>query len=391
MFSRIISTDLKRLSTQYPVVTMTGPRQSGKTTLCQAIFPHHQYINLETLSTREFANNDPLGFLAQIKGGVILDEIQRAPNLTSYIQPIVDAENKPGRFILTGSQQFEITQTINQSLAGRTAVLKLLPLSYSELYTNDSKKNLSDILYAGFYPRIFDKQLNPTEALSFYLSTYVERDIRSLLHIKDLSTFERFLKICATQIGQLLNYTTIANDCGIDQKTVKSWLSVLEASYILFQVQPHYEHFRKRLTKSSKLFFYDVGLAAYLLGISNAEHMQTHPLKGLLFENFIVTELVKNRFNHIKDSNIYFFRDHVGNEVDVILDYGNTLLSVEIKSAETIHADFFKGLYFYQNLAGNKNTKRFLIYAGKESYEMHGIKIYSYHDLDQFFLEINQQ
>lgn len=391
MFSRIISKDLKRLSTQYPVVTMTGPRQSGKTTLCQATFPHHQYINLETLSTREFATQDPLGFLAQIKGGVILDEIQRTPNLTSYIQPIVDAENKPGRFILTGSQQFEITQTINQSLAGRTALLKLLPLSYSELYTTDSKKNISDILYAGFYPRIFDKQLNPTEALSFYLSTYVERDIRSLLHIKELSTFERFLKICATQVGQLINYTTIANDCGIDQKTVKSWLSVLEASYILFQVQPHYEHFRKRLTKSSKLFFYDVGLAAYLLGITNAEHMKTHPLKGLLFENFIVTELVKNRFNHVKDSNVYFFRDHAGNEVDVILDYGNTLLSIEIKSAETIHPDFFKGLNFYQNLAGSKNTKRFLIYAGKESYERQGINIYSYHDLDQFFSDINQQ
>ena len=390
MFSRILSPHLTRLANQYPIVTLTGPRQSGKTTLCQAAFPDHEYINLEALSTREFANQDPQGFLARLTKGVILDEIQRAPNLTSYIQPIVDKENISGRFILTGSQQFEISQTINQSLAGRTALLKLLPLSYTELYATQSPKNISELLYAGFYPRIFDKQLNPTEALSFYLSTYVERDIRSLLHIKELSTFERFLKICATQIGQLMNYTTIANDCGIDQKTVKSWLSVLEASFIIFQVQPHYQHFRKRLTKSSKLYFYDVGLASYLLGISNPEHLATHPLKGLLFENFIVTECIKNRFNNVKDNNIYFYRDHAGNEVDIILDYGNELYSIEIKSSETIHSDFFKGLYFYQNLAGDKNTKRFLIYAGNESYEINGVKIYAYKNIEKLFLEINK-
>lgn len=378
-----------RLASQYPVVTMTGPRQSGKTTLCQHAFPNHEYINLEALTTRDFANLDPLGFLKRITGGAVLDEIQRAPNLTSYIQGIVDQENKPGRFILTGSQQFEITQTVNQSLAGRTALLKLLPLSYHELYANTLPKNISDVLYGGFYPRIFDKHLNPSEALSFYLATYVERDIRTLMHIKELSTFERFLKICATQIGQLLNYTTIANDCGIDQKTVKSWLSVLEASYIIFQVQPHFQNFRKRLTKSSKLYFYDVGLASYLLNISNPEHLTSHPSKGLLFENFIVCEFLKNRFNNAKENNIYFFRDHAGNEVDMILDYGDSLYSVEIKSSETIHSDFFKGLNFYHHFAKNKNTKRFVIYAGKESYETQGIKIYSYYDLEKLFLEIN--
>lgn len=391
MYQRILAPHLVRLAAQYPVITLTGPRQSGKTTLCQTAFPHHEYINLESISTREFANQDPVGFLSRLKNGVILDEIQRAPNLTSYIQPIVDQEDLPGRFILTGSQQFEITQTINQSLAGRTALLKLLPLSYSELYASHPPKNIGDMLYAGFYPRIFHKQLNPTEALSFYLSTYVERDIRSLLHIKDLSTFERFLKICATQIGQLVNYTAIANDCGIDQKTVKSWLSVLEASFIIFQVQPHFQNFRKRLTKSSKLYFYDVGLASYLLGIDNPAHVVTHPLKGLLFENFVISECIKNRFNHVKDNNIYFYRDHVGNEVDVILDYGNELYSIEIKSSETINADFFKGLDFYQSLAGNKNTKRFVIYGGKESYQTRNIKIFSYLDVATFFKEITRQ
>lgn len=390
MFSRTIKPHLLRLSTQYPVVTMTGPRQSGKTTLCQAAFPNHEYINLEALSTREFANSDPQGFLARIKAGVILDEIQRTPHLTSYIQPIVDKEKKSGRFILTGSQQLEISQTINQSLAGRTALLKLLPLSYPELYEKQPPKNIGELLYAGFYPRIFDQNLNPSEALSFYLSTYVERDIRSLIHVKDLMTFERFLKICATQIGQLLNYTTIANDCGIDQKTVKSWLSVLEASFILYQVQPHYQNFRKRLTKSTKLYFYDVGLSAYLLGISNPAHLLTNPAKGFLFENFIITEFIKNRFNQAKDSNIYFYRDHAGNEVDIILDYGDQLYSIEIKSSETINTEFFKGLHFYKNLAGNKNTRRFLVYAGTKSYETNEIKIFSYQDLNQLFAEINE-
>jgi predicted AAA+ superfamily ATPase len=391
MFSRIIKPHLLRLSTQYPIVTMTGPRQSGKTTVCQATFPDYEYINLEALSIRDFANNDPQGFLSRIHSGVILDEIQRAPNLASYIQPIVDKEKKPGRFILTGSQQFEISQTINQSLAGRTALLKLLPLSYPELYATHTPKNIGVLLYAGFYPRIFDQHLNPTEALSFYLSTYVERDIRSLIHVKDLSTFERFLKICATQIGQLLNYTTIANDCGIDQKTVKSWLSVLEASYILFQVQPHYQHFRKRFTKSTKLYFYDVALAAYLLGISNASHLLTNPAKGFLFENFVVTEFIKNRFNHVKDSNIYFYRDRAGNEVDIILDYGDELYSVEIKSSETINLEFFKGLNFYKDLAGDKNTRRFIVYAGTESYETNHIKIFSYQHINQLFAEINER
>ena len=391
MYNRTLQPHILRLATQYPVITMTGPRQSGKTTLCQATFPNHDYVNLEEISIREFANNDPKGFLAQYSDGVILDEIQRAPDLPSYIQPMVDKKDNPGQFILTGSQQFEVTHTINQSLAGRTAVVKLLPLSYHELYNSVAPSSIAEVLYAGFYPRIFNKNLNPTEALGFYLSTYVERDIRTLINIKNLATFERFLKICASQVGQLINYTTIANDCGIEQKTVKSWLSVLEASYIIYQVKPHYQRFRKRLTKSSKLYFYDVGFAAYLLGISSPKHVLSHPLKGLLFENFIVCEFLKNRFNNVKDSNIYFFRDHVGNEVDLILDYGNTLYSVEIKSAETVNYEFLKGLNFYKNLSGEKNSKRFLVYAGDKNYEMNHVKIFSYKNLDDLFSELEEK
>jgi uncharacterized protein len=388
MYPRDLQAEVIRLATQYPVVTITGPRQSGKTTLCQAAFPDYVYVNLEELSIREFAKQDPKGFLAQYNRKIILDEIQRAPDLPSYLQPLIDKTNESGQFILTGSHQFELTHTINQSLAGRTALVTLLPLAFHELYAKQPPAPIADILYSGFYPRIFNKNLNPTEALSFYLTTYVERDIRSLINIKDLSLFERFLKICATQIGQLINYTTIANDCGVDQKTIKAWISVLEASYILLELQPHHQNFRKRLTKLRKLYFYDVGFASYLLGISNAQHMMSHPMRGLLFENFIVTEFLKNRYNQVKDKNIYFFRDHVGNEVDLILDYGNQLYSVEIKSSATFHYDFLKGLNYYKKFAQEKNTKRFLIYAGDMSYATNEVKVYSYKDLAKLFKEI---
>lgn len=388
MYKRLLHPHLLRLAKQYPVVTMTGPRQSGKTTLCQTVFPGFGYSNLEDLSAREFATDDPKGYLAQFPNGAILDEIQRAPNLPSYIQGIVDETNNPGQFILTGSQQFEVTNAINQSLAGRTAIVKLLPLAYQELYNQSSSKDLAEVIYSGFYPRIFNNNLNPSEAMAFYLATYVERDIRTLINIKNLAVFERFLKVCATQIGQLLNYTTIANDCGIDINTVKSWLSVLEASYIIFRVQPHYKHFRKRLTKSSKLYFYDIGLVSYLLGITKPEHVTSHPQKGLLFENFIICEFIKNCYNNVKDNNIYFFRDHVGNEIDMILDYGNQFYSVEIKSAKTISNDFFKGLNFYKELAGKTNQRQFIVYAGEESYKMKGVEIYSYKDLANLFSEL---
>lgn len=378
---------LDRLAKQYPVVTLTGPRQSGKTTLCRMLFNSYDYRSLEDLSTREFALSDPRAFLAQFKNGVVLDEIQRAPDLVSYIQTIVDEQQKAGEFILTGSQQFEVTNTVNQSLAGRTALLKLLPLAYSELYSE--KPNLAELLYSGFYPRIHDKNLNPTEALGFYLNTYVERDLRSLLNIKNLSTFERFLKICATQIGQLTNYSRLANDCGVTVNTIKEWLSLLEASYIIFQLQPHFENFRKRLTKSSKLYFCDVGLACYLLGISDVSHVQTHPLRGELFENFVVCEFLKNRFNHAKSNNLYFFRDHVGNEVDLLLDYGQALVSVEIKSGATLSSDYFKGLKYYKELSGKKNIRSYVVYAGAESMQYHDAMVYSYDKLPTLFDELN--
>lgn len=390
MITRLLASSLQRLANQYPVITLTGPRQSGKTTLCRSVFNTHDYVSLEDLSTRSFAEDDPHGFLAQFKHGVILDEIQRSPGLVSTIQGLVDESDAVGQYILTGSQQFEVTHAVNQSLAGRTAILRLLPFAYEEIYPSGTMPDMNDLLYQGFYPRIHDKHLNPTEALSFYLSTYIERDLRQLLHIKNLSIFERFLKLCAAQTGQLINYSRLANDCGVTQNTIKEWLSILEASYILFRLPPHFENFRKRLTKSSKLYFYDVGLAAYLLGISSPAHIQHHPMRGALFENFIVSECLKNRYNHVKGNNLYFFRDHVGNEVDLILDYGAELYSVEIKSGCTLSSNYLKGLDYYYNLGEDKNSKRFVVYGGEQSTQYKGVRVYAFRDLKALFAAINE-
>lgn len=387
MILRHLANPLRRLANQYPVVTLTGPRQSGKTTLCRAVFSNLGYANLEDLDTRRLATEDPRAFLARFPKGVVLDEIQRTPDLPSYIQGMVDEKDKPGMFILTGSQQFGVFNTIRQSLAGRTAIVRLMPFAYSELYSKGKTPDVNEILYKGFYPRIHDKSLNPTEALSFYLATYVERDLRDLIHVRDLSSFEKFLKICASQIGQLINYSKLGNDCGIDQKTVKSWLSILEASYVVFHIYPHFRNFRKRLTQHPKLYFYDVGLATYLLGITHKDHVETHPLKGSLFENFVVAEILKHRFNNVEENNLYFFRDHVGNEVDLLLDYGNEIVSVEIKMGKTLNSDFFKGLQYYAQINKTENKGRYIVYGGAEHHVSHDMEAFPYSQLDRLLCQ----
>jgi predicted AAA+ superfamily ATPase len=385
MIKRTIEQHILRLAKHYPVVTITGPRQSGKTTLSQAAFPHKRYISLENLDNRRMAVKDPRQFLSDLPDGAILDEIQRAPDLLSYIQGIVDEHKKEGMFILTGSQQFELMDSITQSLAGRTALVKLLPLSYKESYGADKKKPaLNTVLFTGFYPRIFDKKLNPTEALAFYTTTYIERDVRSLIQIHDLSRFEMFIKVCATQTGQILNLSHLSNECGIAVNTVKSWLSVLQASYIVFLLKPHHKNFRKRLIKSPKLYFVDVGLAAFLLDIQDEIHLKNHPLRGALFETFVVTEILKKRFNHIQTNNLYYFRDNVGNEVDVLIDMGSEVIPVEIKSGQTVADEFFKGLNYYREL--NPTVKQsWLIYGGDIFYQENGINVCPYNRIEEKF------
>lgn len=381
MIKRTIEPHLLRLAKQYPVVTLVGPRQSGKTTLCQAAFPRKPYVSLENLDNRRMALADPLRFLSQYPDGAILDEIQRAPDLLSYIQGIVDEKKKEGMFILTGSQQFELMGSMTQSLAGRTALTTLLPLSYDEIYGSVKKQpDIDEVLFTGFYPRIYDKKLNPTEALAFYTATYIERDVRVLIELKDLSRFEMFLKLCAAQTGQILNLSHLGNECGIAVNTAKSWLSVLEASYILFFLRPHHKNFRKRLIKAPKLYFVDVGLASFLLGITDKSHSKNHPLRGALFETFVIAEILKRRFNNIQTNNLYYFRDNVGHEVDVLLDKGSEVVPVEIKSGQTVADDFFKGLEYYRQLNfAVKNS--WLIYGGNKFYQENGHQVCPYYQL----------
>lgn len=387
MISRKIKDSLLRFAKQYPVVTLTGPRQSGKTTLCRNLFPDYQYRNLEDLELRTFAIEDPKGFLKQCKDHVILDEIQRVPELLSYIQVISDEKKTPGQFILTGSHHFDLLSSVTQSLAGRTAIATLLPFSYEEIYENRSIPTIEEMLYKGFYPRIFDQNLVPTEAYSFYTTTYIERDLRNIIHIKDLKQFEIFLKSCAARTGQILNMTSLGNDCGLSHNTVKQWLSLLESSYIIKLLQPYYKNYQKRLVKSPKLYFLDTGLVSYLLGIQKPEHLASHPLKGALFETFAVTELLKGRFNRSQGDNLYYFRDNNGNEVDILMDMGSTASAIEVKLGQTIQSDLFKGLHYLNRLSSD-NQPLSLIYGGETDSVRNGIHIYSWRNVRKILEQI---
>ena len=386
LIPRAIEATLQSLAGQYPVVTITGPRQSGKTTLCRKLFDHKPYANLESPDTRQFAIDDPRGFLSQFPEGAILDEIQRAPDLVSYLQPMVDEDQREGRFILTGSQQFEVSNTINQSLAGRTALVKLLPFSMEELKSSQTLPDVDGLLYQGFYPRIWDKGLNPTQALGDYFETYIERDLRQLIALKDLNLFQRFIRLCAGRIGQLLNVSGLANETGVSHTTARNWLSLLEASYILFLLQPYHRNISKRLVKSPKLYFFDVGLAAFLLGIENTKQMSRDPLRGNLFENMVIAEAIKWRYHRGKRSNLFFYRDAKGNEVDLLLVNGSDIFPIEIKAGMTITRDYFKGLtHFAKAIPEQRPREGGLVYGGEQAQQRTGISIVSYRDLKSLF------
>ena len=356
---------LQHFASGYLVVVVTGPRQSGKSTLVRHAFPDHRYVSLEDLDKREFAETDPRGFLNQFNGGAILDEAQRCPALFSYLQTRVDERQQPGEFILTGSQQFGLLSGITQSLAGRAALLTLLPMTYGELQRSGKiGKNLDKILFDGAYPPIFDRGLEPHPWHGNYVRTYLERDVRQLIKVQDLGTFQRFLKLCAGRTGQLLNLSSLANDCGITHNTAKAWISVLEASYIVHLLPPHHQNFNKRLVKTPKLYFLDTGLATWLLGIQNNEQLTTHVQRGALFETWVIGELLKARYNVGETSNLYFWRDRSGHEVDLLIDHGTHLSPLEIKTGQTINQDYFKGLNFWRKLAGETSGQAWLVYGG---------------------------
>lgn len=382
MIKRQISDYLITLSKQFPVITLTGPRQSGKTTLVKTLFSNKQYVSLENPDEKEFAIQDPRGFFARFKNGAIIDEAQNVPHLFSYLQEIVDNSNKSGEYILTGSQNFLLLEKISQSLAGRTAITYLLPLSYSELLPTlkKSQPEVWDFIFSGFYPRIHDKHLNPADWCKNYIATYVERDVRKMTAVNNLSKFQTFIRLCAGRIGQLLNVSSLASDCGIDHATAKSWLSILEASFIIFLLKPYHKNFNKRLVKQSKLYFYDTGLACYLLGIENASSCLQHFIKGHIFENFVISELIKSRFNNGKDNNLYFWRDNHGHEIDVVFEHNSRLIAIEIKAGQTITTDFFKGLDYWKNITDYNSG--YLIYAGNSEYTRQNVQIINWTNTD---------
>ena len=364
MIPRALATPMSDLFRQYPVVTVTGPRQSGKTTLVRQVFHDLSYVNLEDLETRELAQADPNGLLRGLRDGAVIDEIQRVPDLLSQIQVVVDDARREGMFVLTGSSQLQLMDSVSQSLAGRTALLKLLPLSVPELAGAGITFGADELMFRGFYPRIHDRSLDPSRVLGDYFETYVERDLRSFAQIRNLSQFQRFVRLCAGRVGQLLNLSSLANDTGVSSTTLGHWLSILEASYVVLLLRPYAANTRKRLVKSPKLFFYDVGLASYLLGIEEASQLATHPLRGGLFENLVVVEVLKHRLHQGRRIQTHFFRSAKGEEVDLLVDHAQQVLPIEIKSSHTVHASFFKGFDALSDILGDVMDKPLLVYAG---------------------------
>ena len=363
MIERQITPRLVSLFGQYPFVTVTGPRQSGKTTLCRAAFPGLAYVSLEAPDQREFAESDPRGFLSQFNNGAILDEIQHVPELLSYLQVLADDSGRNSQFVLTGSEQFRLSEAISQSLAGRTALLRLLPFSMAERQRTGASSEIDDVLFSGFYPRILDQSLNPRQALGDYFETYVERDVRRLGGIRDLSGFRRFVRLCAGRVGQLVNLSSLGADAGVSHTTAREWLSVLETSYIILRLQPFYSNLRKRLIKSPKLYFYDVGLASYLIGIESSHQVTTHPLRGHLFENAVVAEALKYRFNRGMNPNLSFYRDSSGLECDLLYETGDGMVAIEVKSGATVISDYFRTLNRVAEIVPRISSKA-VVYGG---------------------------
>jgi len=374
---RLITEEALASAKEFPILTISGPRQSGKTTLARHLFGNLPYYNLESPDILELITSDPRSFLRQNPDGAIIDEIQRAPEMMSYLQATVD-ENKNCKFVITGSNQFAMLEKLTQSLAGRTAILKLLPFSFDEISVLKPDLSADEMIFTGSLPSIFAEDREPTRTYRNYYETYVERDVRNLINIKDLSLFRKFMKLCAGRTGQLFNASQLANETGVAVNTIKSWVSVLETSFIVYLLPPWYDNINKRLIKSPKLYFYDTGLISYLLGITNPKQVQQHPLRGGLFENLVINEITKSFYNTGLEPPTYFFRDKHGNEVDVLLAGANNLIPIEIKSAETYHRTFTKSLDYLQKLYPARIRKSILVYAGQMEQKSDKINIVNF-------------
>jgi predicted AAA+ superfamily ATPase len=382
MLARDAEKTLIRLAKSFPIVAITGPRQAGKTTLAKAVFKGKPYVSLENPDEREFAQNDPKRFLARFPNGAVLDEVQRCPSLLSWLQGLVDERGGMGDFVLTGSAQFDLIEGITQTLAGRVGRVELLPLSSRELKAaNQLPNSLSQMLIQGGYPALYDRKITTQDWFSNYVATYVERDVRQLISVRNLSQFQTFLKMCASRTGQLINLTSLGADCGISAVTAKQWLSVLETSYIVTLLRPHHSNFGKRLVKTPKIYFLDSGLAAWLMGIRSAETLETHAARGALFESWVVSELYKKRLNAGLPIDLFFWRDNTGNEVDLIVENEKGLQPIEIKSGSTYASDWSQGLKKWQTLAQNSSLEPAILYGGESTFEREGLKVWGWRDI----------
>ncbi len=390
MYNRTIEAELLDTAKHYPVVGLMGPRQSGKTTAVRRYFADMPYENLEVPEVRLLAQTDPRAFLDRHPNGMIIDEIQYAPDLLSYIQDIVDNKKVNGMYVITGSHQIELHEAVSQSLAGRIGLLNLYPMTLDELQRANFSMDIDTQIYHGFYPRIYSEQLNPTKAYRNYLQSYIEKDVRRISDIKDLVQFQLFMKLCAGRVGQVLEYSSLSNELGISIHTVKHWLSILEASYIIHRLQPYFENFGKRIIKSSKLYFSDVGLVSYLLGIESPSQIERDPLRGYLVENLVVNELMKYRYNRGLDPNLYYFRDSNKNEVDIIVKQGNELIPIEVKSAKTYTRGFIRGLTYFKKLTEERVRRSYLVYTGDQTQMIGDVKLINYRNITDVYQEASE-
>lgn len=386
MLNRIAEKKAKEIVKSFPVLSVTGPRQSGKTTLIKKCFSKYKYYNLEDPNTRSLIENNPKQFVNSDKPYAIFDEVQKFPELLSYIQVTVDELNKPGVFIISGSENLLLSEKVSQSLSGRIGIVNLLPFSVAELKAADKlSKDPFDQIQKGFYPRIYDQDIPSADFYGSYLATYVERDVRQIKNIGDISQFQRFMQLVAGRVGQLFNASSIANDVGVDSKTITSWFNILEASYITFRLVPYFKNFGKRVVKSPKIYFYDVGLLAYLLGINNQSEMDVHFARGALFENLIIAEVKKHIFNNALNIRPYFWRDNNGNEIDLLLCQGNQINTIEIKASQGYKSEFSKGFAYWDNLNTRTNGKKSVVYTGEIQTKTRDYNLVNWQNLNKIF------
>jgi predicted AAA+ superfamily ATPase len=382
MFSRAITPVFEKALKKYKTITLIGPRQSGKTTLAKSVGGDFEYYSLENPEHRRRSIEDPNGFLSSIKKNVIIDEVQKNPELLSYLQEILDDQRDRRKFILTGSNSLLLSDKVSQSLAGRSRILHILPLLRKEIPSSLRPENIYETLFKGAYPRIFNENLEAHDWYGDYVQTYLEKDVRSLINIDNMAQFDRFLRLTASRAGQLTNFSSLGSDLGVSTPTAQTWFSVLQASYITFTLNPHFNNFGKRITKASKIYFFDTGLLCYLLRIQSSDQLHLHPLAGAIFENWVIAEYYKHYLSQGKEAPIYFWRDQHGHEIDLILDKSSFLFPIEIKLSQTFQSEFVENIFWFNKLQVQDQGQ--LVYGGNKSFNYQNLDVTSWKEFSEF-------